>query len=80
MVAWRYEISLLKLKIFHSFALSTLEEKFRISARPCKILYLSTFFSEKRKNKGSKAKEEILKSKSKSRSKVFKVCKVRKNC
>ena len=39
MVAWRYEISLLKLKIFHSFALSTLEEKFRISARPCKILY-----------------------------------------
>ena len=43
MVAWRYEISLLVLKkIFHSFAqyFSTLEEKFRISARPCNILYL----------------------------------------
>ena len=87
MVAWRYEISLLVLKKYFTRSLrslvkyfSTLEEKFRISARPCNILYLSTFFSEKRKNKGSKAKEEILKSKSKSRSKVFKVCKVRKNC
>ena len=50
MVAWRYEISLLVLKkIFHSFAAPTrqiffnarsLEEKFRISARPCNILYL----------------------------------------
>ena len=48
MAAWRYEISLLVLKIFHSFAaltrsslvkyFSTLEEKFRISARPCNIL------------------------------------------
>ena len=35
MVAWRYKISLLVLKkIF-----STLEEKFRISARPCNIVY-----------------------------------------
>ena len=47
MVAWRYEISLLVLKkIFHSFAALTreivfnLQEKFRISARPCNILYL----------------------------------------
>ena len=43
MVAWRYEISLLVLKkIVHSFAqyFSTLEEKFRISARPCNILYI----------------------------------------
>ena len=47
MVAWRYEISLLVLKkIFHSFAaltrkyFSTLEEKFRIAARPCDILYI----------------------------------------
>ena len=51
MVAWRYQISFLVLKkIFHSFAalnreiFSTLEEKFRISARPCNILYLSTIF------------------------------------
>ena len=54
MAAWRYEISLLVLKIFHSFAalsrsslvkyFSTLEEKFRISARPCNILYLSCDF------------------------------------
>ena len=35
MVAWRYEIFLLMLKI-----ISTLEDKFRISARPCNILYL----------------------------------------
>ena len=45
MVAWRYEISLLELKkIFHSFAAltrATLEEKFRISARLCNILYVS---------------------------------------
>ena len=46
MAAWRYEISLLVLKIFHLFAaltgmtyFSTLKEKFRISARPCDILY-----------------------------------------
>ena len=46
MAAWRYEISLLVLKTFHSFAaltryFSTLEEKFRISAQPCNILYIS---------------------------------------
>ena len=35
MAAWRYEISLLVLKYF-----STLEEKFRISARPCNILHI----------------------------------------
>ena len=46
MAAWRYEISLLVLKIFHSFTaltreiFSTLEEKFRISVRPCNILYI----------------------------------------
>ena len=33
MAAWRYEISLFVLKYF-----STLEEKFRISARPCNIV------------------------------------------
>ena len=36
MAAWRYEISLLVLKKYFS----TLEEKFRISARPCNILYV----------------------------------------
>ena len=40
MAAWRYEISLLVLKYF-----STLEEKFRISARPCNILSISTYVS-----------------------------------
>ena len=34
MAAWRYEISLFVLKKYFS----TLEEKFRISARPCNIL------------------------------------------
>ena len=38
MAAWRYEISLLVLKKYFS----TLEEKFRISARPCNILYISS--------------------------------------
>ena len=38
MAAWRYEISLLVLKYF-----STLEERFRISARPCNILYISLY-------------------------------------
>ena len=38
MAAWRYEISLLVLKKY----CSTLEEKFRISARPCNILYMLT--------------------------------------
>ena len=47
MAAWRYEISLLVLKKYFTRSLrslvkyfSTLEEKFRISARPCNILYL----------------------------------------
>ena len=46
MAAWRYEISLLVLNIYFTRSLrslvnyfSTLEEKFRISARPCNILY-----------------------------------------
>ena len=48
MAAWRYEISLLVLKKYFTRSLrslvkyfSTLEEKFRISARPCNILYVS---------------------------------------
>ena len=47
MAAWRYEISLLVLKKYFTRSLrslvkyfSTLEEKFRISARPCNIVYL----------------------------------------
>ena len=46
MAAWRYEISLLVLKKYFTRSLhsllkyfSTLEEKFRISARPCNILF-----------------------------------------
>ena len=46
MAAWRYKISLLVLKKYFTRSLrslvkyfSTLEEKFRISARPCNILY-----------------------------------------
>ena len=47
MAAWRYEISLLVLKKHFTRSLrslvkyfSTLEEKFRISSRPCNIFYL----------------------------------------
>ena len=47
MAAWRYEISLLELKKCFTCSLrslgkyfSTLEEKFRIPARPCNILYI----------------------------------------
>ena len=47
MAAWRYQISLLVLKKYFTCSLrslmkyiSTLEEKFRISARPCNIPYL----------------------------------------
>ena len=47
MVAWRYEISLLVLKKYFTSErservkyFSTLEEKFRISVRPCNILYV----------------------------------------
>ena len=46
MAAWRYGISLLMLKKYFTHSLrspvkyfSTLEEKVRISARPCNILY-----------------------------------------
>ena len=46
MAAWRYKITLLVLKKYFTRSLrslvkyfSTLEEKFRISARPCSILY-----------------------------------------
>ena len=52
MAAWRYEISLLVLKKYFTSErservkyFSTLEEKFRISARPCNILYVSGFRS-----------------------------------
>ena len=47
MVAWTYETSLLVMKKYFTSErservkyFSTLEEKFRISARPCNILYL----------------------------------------
>ena len=47
MAAWRYKISLLELNKYFTRSLrslvkyfSTLEEKFRISVRPCNILYL----------------------------------------
>ena len=50
MAPWRYEISLLMLKKYFTLSLrslvkyvSTLEKKFRISARPCNILYLLTW-------------------------------------
>ena len=47
MAAWRYESSLLVLK-----NVSTLEEKFRISTRPCNILYLfKSFLNNLRKTK-----------------------------
>ena len=38
MAAWRYEFYLRVLKV--SFILSALEDKIRIPARPCNILYL----------------------------------------
>ena len=40
MAAWRYEISLLVLKKYFTRSLRSLEEKFRISAWPCNILYI----------------------------------------
>ena len=52
MASWRYEISLLVLKKYFTRSLrsllkyfSTLEEKLRISARPCNILYVFFWFS-----------------------------------
>ena len=54
MAAWRYEISLLVLKKYFTSErservkyFSTLEEKFRISARPCNILYIFCSFPYK---------------------------------
>ena len=53
MVAWRYEISLLLLKKYFTSErservnyFSTLEENFRISARPYNILYIYTMFKQ----------------------------------
>ena len=54
MAAWRYELSLLVLKnvslvlCAHSRNNSTLEEKFRISARPCNVLYISLYLRYER--------------------------------
>ena len=52
MAAWRYEISLLVLKRYFTRSLrslvkyfSILEETFRISARPCNILYMFSPFN-----------------------------------
>ena len=52
MAAWTYEISLLVLKKYFTSErservkyFSTLEEKFRVSARPCNILYIPIFVS-----------------------------------
>ena len=51
MASWRYEISPLVLKKYFTRSLrspskyfSTLEEKLRISARPCNILYVFFFW------------------------------------
>ena len=40
MATRRYEIFLRVLKIFHSFAALTREEKFRISKRTCNVLFI----------------------------------------
>ena len=54
MAAWRYEIYLLVLKKYFMSErservkyFSTLEEKFRISAQPCNILYLCQILTKK---------------------------------
>ena len=51
MAAWRCEISLLVLKKYFTRLLrslvkcfSTLEERFRVSARPCDILYIFLYY------------------------------------
>ena len=61
-VAWRYEISLLVLKKYFTCSLrslvtyfSTLEEKFRIPALPCNILYINNK-KTKQKNQQSETK------------------------
>ena len=50
MATWRYEISILVLKKYFTSdrservkCFSTLEENFRISKRPCNILYIFSF-------------------------------------
>ena len=57
MAAWRYKISLLVLKKYFTRSLhslvkyfSTLEEKFRIHARPCNILYIINTLLRKNKD------------------------------
>ena len=64
MAAWRYENSLLVRKKYfarsqHSLVkyFSTLEEKFRTSARPCNILYIHHI---KLRHKGSRQHNNIL--------------------
>ena len=54
MAAWRYKISLLVLKKYFTRSLrslvkyfSTLEEKFRVSERPCNILYIYHFWQKR---------------------------------
>ena len=58
MATWRCEISLLMLKKYFTRSLrsllkyfSTLEEKFRMSARPCNILYLLNIVLKKNQQK-----------------------------
>ena len=70
MAAWRYEISLQVLKKYFTHSLrslvkyfSTLKEKFRISARPCNILYISIdipFTSPSCKSKNEKINRNML--------------------
>ena len=62
-VAWRYEISLLVLKKYFTCSLrslvtyfSTLEEKFRIPALPCNILYINNKKKQNKKNKQNETK------------------------
>ena len=64
MTAWRYEISLLVLKKYFTRSLrslvkyfSTLEEKFRISARPYNILYVWKFPIDRVRERNKEAKE-----------------------
>ena len=63
MVAWRYEISLLVLKKYFTCSLrslvtyfSTLEEKFRIPALPCNILYINNKKNKTKKTNKMKQK------------------------
>ena len=68
MAAWRYEISLLVLKKIYFTSerservkyFSTLEEKFRISARPCNILYFPRFLTSLKNNKKYKGMDFLL--------------------